>query len=131
MEIEISDWQLIREIEHRIEAKSIFRAKNGKLWPKVCPRCGGSIFEYGIDINLTKEQMDVMDFEQWRQFSRKELDKMGLYLPDLPYKQSGMFFYVRCENSYSDFAPMCRVVNYEWFRDLDDARNDFFNSATE
>lgn len=131
MEIEISDWQLIREIERRIEAKSIFRAKNGKLWPKVCPRCGGPIIEYGVDINLTKEQMDVMDFEQWLQFSRKELDKMGLYLPDLPYKQSGKFYHVRCDNSYSDFAPMCHVVNCEWFRDLDDARNDFFNSATE
>lgn len=128
MNVEISDWQLIRELEQRIEAKRIFRANNKKLWPRFCPACGGTISEYGFNINYSPEKMAVLDYQRWKKITRDLLDKEGLYLPDVPFKETGRLFFVRCDNSISECDP-CPVVNWEWFHDLDDARQDFFERA--
>ena len=129
MEVSISDWQLICELERRIEAREIFRAKNGKLWPQFCPACGGTITEYGVEINYTPQELQSFNFNQWNRISKELTDKEALYLPVLP-RESGKFYYVRCDNFVS-WAQPCPVQNFEWFRDLDDARRDFFDKVTE
>lgn len=130
MEIAISDWQLICEIERRIETKDIFRSQNGKLWPRYCPVCGGTLTEYGVEVNFTPEEWAKINLGQWIDISKKFTDKEGLYLPTLPYRESGKFFYVRCDNSLRWVNP-CKLRNTEWFKDLEKARMDFFNSMTE
>lgn len=130
MEVQISDWQLICELERRIEARDIFRAKNGKLWPRFCPACGGTITEYGVEVNYTPKELQAFNFVQWRGISKELTDKEALNLPVLPFRESGKFYYVRCDNADS-WAQPCPVHNFEWFRDLDDARRDFFDNATE
>lgn len=128
--IEVSDWQLIRELEQRIAGKAIFRAKNGKLWPKFCPCCGGTITEYGVEINYTPEELSVFNFKQWKYVTKDIKDKAGLHLPDLPFRETGRFYYVRCDNAVCEHDP-CPVVNWDWFKDLDDARWDFFTKAQD
>ena len=130
MNIEISDWQLICELEQRIESKSIFRAKNGKLWPRFCPCCGGAITEYTVEINYTPKELAVFNFEQWRRITKDLKDEAGLYLPDIPFRETGRFYFVRCDNYYSEIVK-CPVLNHEWHKDLESARADFFSEADE
>lgn len=132
MKVEISDWQLIRELEQRIEAKRIFRANNGKLWPKVCPVCGSAIREYVVGLNFSPKDMEMFsnNLDAWMKCTREMLDKEDLYLPDLPLLQNGRFYYVRCSNRHAYFRG-CPVANHEWFRDPENARVDFYNAAEE
>jgi hypothetical protein len=130
MEVRVSDWRLIRELRRRIASGDIFRAKNGKLWPSTCPACGGDVTEYEVKINFSPEELSGLGFEEWRRATREKLDDTALYLPDIPYKECGRFYFVRCDNYYSELDP-CHVANYEWFRDLDAAREDFFSAAEE
>lgn len=130
MNVEIPSWELIGELNRRIEAGEIFRSNNGKLWPRFCPACGGTITEYGVSINYSPEETTVFDRQQWKRITRDLLDKEGLYLPDIPFRETGRFFLVRCDNSISDCDP-CPVVNWEWFHSLDDARQNFFERASD
>lgn len=130
MNVEISDWDLICELNRRIESGEIFRAKNGKLWPKICPRCGGQVKEYGVDLNFRPEESVAMGFDSWATITKELLDKEGAYLPTIPFGITGRLYHVRCENSASYFAP-CPSTNWEWFHDLDDARQDFFNNKAD
>ena len=128
MNVEIPSWELVGELNRRIEAGAIFRSGNGKLWPRFCPVCGGTITEYDFSVDQSPEETAGFDCQQWRRITRDLLDKEGLYLPDIPFKETGRFFLVRCDNSISECDP-CPVVSWEWFRSLDDARHDFFEKA--
>ena len=130
MNVEISDWKLITDINNRIENKSIFRANNGKLWPKQCPFCGGTVREYGAEINLDQDVISSLDFLKWRQFTRPFIDKAGLHLPDILSMTNGRHYFVRCDNYYNQITP-CHATNFTWFKDLDTARKDFFSRADE
>ena len=130
MNVEIPSWELIGELNGRIEAGEIFRSNNGKLWPRFCPACGGTITEYAVSINYSPEEAAVFDRQQWKRITRGLLDKEGLYLPDIPFRETGRFFLVRCNNSISDCDP-CPVVNWEWFHSLDDARQNFYERASD
>lgn len=131
MEVKISDWNLIRELERRIENGSIFRAGNGRLWPRFCPACGAPLREYGINLNLDQIKLDVIKtYSEWRCITRPMLDKLDLYLPDLPYRQTGWFYFVRCGNFTCDYEP-CPVVVTKWHRGMDDARAAFFEEALD
>jgi hypothetical protein len=130
MNVEIPSWELIGELNRRIEAREIFRSNDGKLWPRFCPACGGTITEYTVSINYSPWEAAVFDHQQWKRITRDLLDKEGLYLPDIPFRETGRFFLVRCDNSISDCDP-CPVVNWEWFYSLDDARQNFFERASD
>lgn len=125
MNVEVSNWKLICELNRRIESGEIFRAENGKLWPKLCPLCGGQVREYGVDINISSKDAVAMGFDSWTTMTKELLDKEGLDLPSIPIGSTGRLYHVRCENTTSYFDP-CPFTNWEWFRDLDDARQDFF-----
>lgn len=125
MNVEISNWELISELNRRIESGEIFIAKNGKLWPKLCPRCGGQVREYGVQIDITPEAAVTMGFDLWSRYTKEILDKEGLNLPAIPFGGTGRLYHVRCENTTLYFDP-CPFTNWEWFNDLDDARQDFF-----
>ena len=127
MNVEISNWELISELNRRIEFGEIFRAKNGKLWPKVCPRCGGPVVEYGVQINISPEEAVEMGFDSWAKMAKELCDKEGLDLPTIPFGSTGRLYHVRCENTIS-YSDPCPFTNWEWFHDLDDARQDFFNN---
>ena len=131
MEVKISDWNLIRELERRIENGTIFRAGNGRLWPRLCPACGAPLRQYGVTLNLNQKELDVIKtYDEWLWVTKPMLDKQDLYLPNLPYKQSGKFYFVRCENFTSDSDP-CPVVVTEWHRTIEDARVAFFEVALD
>lgn len=127
MNVEISSWELIKELNRRIESGEIFRAKNGKLWPKICPHCGGQVVEYGVQIKTSPEEAKAMGFDSWSRLTQEILDKEGVYLPTLPFGSTGRLYHVRCENTILYSNP-CSFTNWEWFHDLDDARQDFFNN---
>jgi hypothetical protein len=128
MEVKISDWELLLELNERIEEGSIFKTKNGKLWPRYCPRCGcNSLREYGVTVNIPQDVLSKMSYDEWYKFQRELLDKEDRHLPDLPMKKSGTFYFVRCENVLREYG--CSACwNHNWFSDLDGARWDFFNS---
>lgn len=127
MNVKISSYELISELNRRIEAGEIFRAKNGKLWPRVCPRCGGQMVEYNVYINISPEKAVEMGFDAWSRIVKEHLDKECPYLPKIPFGSTGRLYYVRCENTISYSNP-CPSTNWEWFPDLDDARKDFFDN---
>lgn len=130
MNVEIPSWELIGELNRRIESKEIFRAKNGKLWPRFCPVCNGTITEYGCNLNFSSKEMAVFDYQRWKEITRNLLDKEGRYLPDIPFRETGRLYFVRCDNSILE-CDRCPVVNWEWFHDLDDARQNFFERASD
>lgn len=132
MEVKISDWELIQELERRMAKGMICGLEPGSLhlWPRYCPACGGLLCEYEMTVNCEQDALYKMTFDEWRQFTRDMLNKKNLYLPDLPYKQRGTFYFVRCDNSICDYN-YCPVVVTKWHRTIEGARLEFFNKASQ
>ena len=126
MEVSISDWDLICEVNRRMEANDIFMAGNGKLWPRRCPCCGDTVREYTVQINYPWETLKKFSFTEWEKFARPILDSAGRHLPMLSIERPGKFYFVRCEGFCSG---TCKSVNFRWFGNLEDAREDFFSYA--
>ena len=131
MEVTIGSWDLIKELDRRIEKGAVFRAKNGKLWPRFCPACGGIVREYAFKSNFSKEVLAAFDVYTWRRATRQKLDEMALGLPDVPFRHQGPCYFVRCENSFDPISyPTCNVNTFDWYDSLEEARYAFFDEAS-
>ena len=117
---------VLNELRNRLGRGVIFRANNGKIYPKTCPKCGCKLVVTHNQLNLTQVEIDAIrnstalgeyPAQRWRNFIEQSVKDGKIMLP--PNYCGFVGIYIDEPGDW--YAVSCDCHIGEWKHNYDEA----------